>query len=106
MAIRQISPRLLDLVPDVRSWLKHAGRVHVAAVDSEIAREKALRSRTTASHPVQRGLFDRRALVAADRLSDVERARHEEHAVRLAALERRRGLEAEIRPAGVLIVWR
>jgi hypothetical protein len=55
---------------------------------------------------VQRGLFDRRAIAAADRLSDVERARHEAHASRLAALERARALNLDLRPAGVLIVWR
>ena len=56
--------------------------------------------------PVQPGLFDQRALRAAEDVSDAERAITADHERRIAALERARRLHLSSTPMAVLIVWR
>jgi superfamily II DNA or RNA helicase len=101
-----ILARLDECVPDLQPWFHETVRVHAAAIDARIQRETALRDRRADTAPVQRGLFDRRALFAADRQSELERTLHSQHTERLLALERERTLQLSATPAGVLIVWR
>ena len=94
------------LVPDLAEWFTNVRRTHETAVDRRRAREAALRDRPAAVGDVQPGLFDRRAVRAADALSDVDRAIRSEHHRRIEALDRSRSLTLACRPAAVLIVWR
>jgi ERCC4-related helicase len=99
-------PRPGDTVPDLACWFEKASEIHGRSIDSRLTRETALLGRTSANAPVQPGLFDRRALRAAEEVSEGERALQAEHHRRIAALERARPLYLSCTPIGVLIVWR
>jgi superfamily II DNA or RNA helicase len=94
------------LVPGLAEWFANVRLTHETAVDRRRAREAALRDRPAAVGDVQPGLFDRRAVRAADALSDVDRTIRSEHQRRIEALDRSRSLTLACRPAAVLIVWR
>ncbi len=105
-AIESVRPRLGDAVPDLASWRAAMERAHDRSVDAQILREAALRDRRVDHTPVQPGLFDRRALVAAERRDERARAAWTEHADRIGRLEARRRLRMAAIPAAVLILWR
>ena len=98
-------PHTSDTVPDLTGWFDRATLVHQRSVDARLAREAALGGRTATNALVQPGLFDRRALRAAEELSEVERTIDAEHRRRIAALERARRLHLSCTPIAVLIVW-
>ena len=105
-AIESVRPRLVEAIPDLDSWRAAIERAQGRSVDAQIARETALRDRRIDHTPVQFGLFDRRALVAADRRNERERAASTEHADRIGRLEAQRQLVTAAIPAAVLILWR
>jgi hypothetical protein len=80
--------------------------IHERSIDRRLARETALHDRAATNVPIQPGLFDRRALRAAEDLSDTERAIRAEHLRRIAALDRARQTRLTCSPIAVLIVWR
>jgi hypothetical protein len=79
---------------------------HETSIDRRRARERALHDRQADTAPVQPGLFDRRALRAAEELSESERAIHAEHRQRIDALDTARRPVFSLTPMAVLIVWR
>ena len=79
---------------------------HQAGVDGRIAREVELMDRRRDHRVVQPGLFDRRALSAAERLTAAEDVLIDEHRRHIAALERSRALDLRCALSAVLIVWR
>jgi superfamily II DNA/RNA helicase len=99
-------PELSSLIPDLAAWLATATRIHERSIDGRLAREAALHGRPAAQAWVQPGLFDRRALRAAEDVFESDREIHAEHQWRMAALERARPLRLSCAPIGVLIVWR
>jgi superfamily II DNA or RNA helicase len=99
-------PDISATVPDVTVWLEGVTRVHERSIDARLAREAALLGRPVTHALVQPGLFDRRAVRAAEDLSKSDRAIQAEHQWRIAALERARQVHLSCAPIGVLIVWR
>ena len=99
-------PDMSAVIPDLTAWFEGVTRTHERSIDARVAREAALRGRPAARALVQPGLFDRRALRAAEDLSENDRTIHAEHRSRIAALERARRLRLSCTPIGVLIVWR
>jgi superfamily II DNA or RNA helicase len=99
-------PDMSVAIPDLTAWFEGVTRTHERASDARVAREAALHGRLAARALVQPGLFDRRALRAAEDLSENDRTVHAEHRSRIAALERARRLRLSCTPIGVLIVWR
>jgi superfamily II DNA or RNA helicase len=97
-----------DAIPQVPEWFDDVQRAHAGAVELQIARETALLDQRIArdTTPVQRGLFDRRALAAADRQSIVDAALEEAARERIARLRCGRLLELNVTPAAVLVLWR
>jgi hypothetical protein len=102
----QALPSLPGLIPGLADWLETVTDVHQKAIAGRLARESEILGRTTAARPVQPGLFDRRALRAAEELAEGERAFHAEHRRQIAALERAREARLSCNPIAVLIVWR
>jgi superfamily II DNA or RNA helicase len=92
-------------VPQLREWLDEIQRTHASVIDAHIAHEAALRGPRTASAPVQRGLFDGRALAEANRRAALAVARHDETSARIRQLEHSRSLQLNVTPAGVLVLW-
>jgi superfamily II DNA/RNA helicase len=99
-------PEISSVIPDLAAWLATATRIHERSIDGRLARESSLQSRPAAQAWVQPGLFDRRALRAAEDLFESDREIQAEHQWRMAALERARPLRLSCTPIGVLIVWR
>ncbi len=87
-------------------WFTAVTGIHERSIDRRVTREKALHDRAATNVPVQPGLFDRRALRAAEDLSDTERAIRTEHRQRIAALDRARRTRLSCTPMAVLIAWR
>jgi hypothetical protein len=100
------APGVERLVPGLAAWFADVRQIHETTVDRRLARETALRDRPVAPVSVQPGLFDRRALRAAEDLSDAGRLVRSEHSWQLAALARARSLTLACTPAAVLVVWR
>ena len=96
----------LHVTPDLTAWFAAVTERHETSIDRRRAREKALHDRQAEKAPVQPGLFDRRALRAAEELSESERGIHEEHRRRIDALDRARRPVFSFTPIAVLIVWR
>lgn len=99
-------PDLFAAIPELATWLEGVTRIHERSIDARLAREAALYGRPVAHARVQPGLFDRRALRAAEDISESDRTIQAEHQWRIAALERARRLQPSFTPVGVLIVWR
>jgi superfamily II DNA or RNA helicase len=99
-------PDVERLVPDLAGWFADVRRRHEATVDRRRGREAAMRDRPVTSGAVQPGLFDRRAIRAAEALSDADHAIRDEHQRRIDATDRSRSLTLACRPAAVLLVWR
>jgi superfamily II DNA or RNA helicase len=93
-------------IPQLSEWFDDVQRAHAGAVDLQIARETALLDRRIDTPPVQRGLFDRRALVAADRQSIIDAALQQAARERIARLRYSRLLQLNVTPAGILVLWR
>jgi hypothetical protein len=93
-------------IPQLSEWFDDVQRAHAGAVDLQIARETALLDRRIDAPPVQRGLFDRRALVAADRQSIIDAALQQAARERIARLRYSRLLQLNVTPAGILVLWR
>jgi hypothetical protein len=94
-----------DAVPQLSGWFEGVQRAHAAAIDANVARETALRDRRTEAPPVQRGLFDRRAVAAADRQAVADAELREEARERIGQLQHGRPLQLNVTPAGVLVLW-
>ena len=111
-AARSIAERLRGAidwraaVPAVDRWFAGVRQTHEASVDDRTARERALMNRRRDRGLVQPGLFDRRALSAAERLTAAEESVLEDHRRHIDALARSRALELTCAPSAVLIVWR
>jgi hypothetical protein len=90
----------------IAAWFAHMVQHHQQAIDRRVTRERALRDRAATPTAVQPGLFDRRALQAAEVVSATERAIAADHERRLSALERARELQLSSTAIAVLIVWR
>ena len=99
-------PDLRGMIPELAAWLEDAARIHQRSIDARLAREAALLGRPVTHVLVQPGLFDRRAVRAAESLSESDRSIQAEHHWRIAAFGRARHLHFSARPIGVLIVWR
>jgi superfamily II DNA or RNA helicase len=97
---------LEDAVPHLRGWMDDMQATHVATIDAHVAREAALRDRRTPWTPVQRGLFDRRAVAEADCRSALEAALYSEASERIRQFDQSRRLHLDATPAGVLVLWR
>jgi hypothetical protein len=95
-----------DAIPQLSEWFEDVQRAHARAVDLLIARETALLDRRIDIPPVQRGLFDRRALLAADRQSIIDAALQDAARERIARLRYSRLLQLNVTPAGILVLWR
>jgi hypothetical protein len=108
MAVKAIAwvPDVHDAFPETAGWFARAVERHQQSIDRRLTRERAMRDRATAPPPLQPGLFDRRALRAAEACSDTERAIAADHERRLSALERARHLRLSSTAIAVLIVWR
>jgi len=91
--------------PSVDAWVSAARSTHERSIDRQLAREADLRSSPAAPAAAQPGLFDRRALDAADREDRVREATADEHERKIAALARRRALSVTCDPVIVLIAW-
>jgi hypothetical protein len=81
-----------------------ARAIHLAAIAAERAREQALGDDHPARHPLQPGLFDRRALREAELAEAADANRETEHDRRRHALEQARILEERIELAGLLLI--
>lgn len=99
-------PDAHDAFPETAGWFTRAVEHHQQSIDRRVTRELAMRDRAAAPAPVQPGLFDRRALRAAEDCSVAERAIAADHERRLSVLERARQLRLASTPIAVLIVWR
>jgi hypothetical protein len=99
-------PNVYDAIPETAEWFLQAREQHQRSIDRRVTREKAMQGRRAVSKAVQPGLFDRRALRAAEDMSETERANAAEHEQRITALERARRLQPASTPIAVLIVWR
>jgi hypothetical protein len=97
---------LSDMLPEVAGWFARVTEIHERSIDGRLARETALHDRLARAVAVQPGLFDRRAVRAAEKLSENERATRAEHRRRIAALDRARRLRLSCTPLAVLIAWR
>ena len=106
LAIERLLPRAIHAVRDADSWFADVAREHDDALQRQSLREAALTARGAAGGELQPGLFDRRALLQAERESAVEERLRAEHRERLASLQRERALNRTIAVAGVLVVWR
>jgi hypothetical protein len=108
MAVKAIAclPDAHDAFPETAAWFARAVEQHQQSIDRRVTREKTMRDCAAAPAPVQPGLFDRRALRAADDSSDAERAIAADHERRLSALERARHPRLSSTPIAVLVVWR
>ena len=91
--------------PLLTVWLVDARRYHEGAVDAALARETALQGQAAAHCEVQPGLFDKRAIELAERETQAEGVIEDEHARRIAALQRSRELQIVCAPVAVLIAW-
>lgn len=112
-AARTLASAVLALVSDVRTlapeidtWFGDASRAHESAVDRMIARETEMRDRPSTWVELQPGLFDRRAVEAADAAQECDTWARAEHESRIAALIRTRVLHLDCTPVAVLITWR
>ena len=105
MAIEALPP-LPELIPGLAGWVETATHVHQRSIDNRLARESALLGRTGAPKLLQPGLFDRRAVRAAEELAEGERSLQAEHHRQIAVLERARSAHLSFTPIAVLIVWR
>ncbi len=95
-----------DALPGVAGWFARVTAIHEKSTDGRLARETALHDRQARAVAVQPGLFDRRAVRAAEKPSENERAIRAEHRHRIAALDRGRRLRLSCTPFAVLIAWR
>jgi hypothetical protein len=112
-AARAVAERVLALLPPAESliplldeWFRAACATHEQSTDCALARERGLRDRMTAQPVIQPGLFDRRALAAAERRSEVDADLAAIHAERIACVERSRTLQLVSSPLALLIAWR
>lgn len=87
-------------------WFSDVQAIHDEAIRRQIARETALDDRDHDCGAVQPGLFDRRALAAAERIETSGAIRTEDRRRHIEALERSRLLRLTSAPSAVLIVWR
>ena len=99
-------PDIAETIPALTAWFATVSQTHGQSVDRRLSRETAMHDRRAARLTIQPGLFDRRALRAAEDLSDAERAIRAEHHRHIAALTRARPLTLACQPMAVLIVWR
>jgi superfamily II DNA or RNA helicase len=111
-ATRQLADALLTsldawaVVPGLDAWFAEVRRVHDTAIDARLVRERDLGDRRQNRHEVQPGLFDRRAVAAADRaLADAADVA-ESHRRQIESLERSRHLHLTCSASAVLILWR
>ena len=105
-AATRLIAHLDKAVPHLRDWIDDMQAMHAAAIAAHINRAAALRDHPAARAPVQRGLFDRRAIVEADSRLARDTALHDEASERIQQLEQSRPLHLDVRPAGVLVLWR
>ncbi len=99
-------PEPLSLLASRRPWLERVATEHASAIDREVARERSLGEKPRARSEIQAGLFDRRAVSAAEGAAERETRAAAEHRRRIEALLHERELTILIRPVAVLIVWR
>jgi hypothetical protein len=111
-AARAIADRLLRaldaraVIPDVDRWFNEACRRHGAAIDARLAREREIGEPSRKRDAVQPGLFDRRAMAAAERAVALAAQVLDAHRLEIDALERSRTLRLACPVSGVLILWR
>ena len=98
-------PNVYDAIPETAEWFRRTTGQHHRSIDQRVTREKAMLGRRAVPVPVQPGLFDRRALRAAEDMSEAERAIAADHEHRITALESARRLRPSSTPVAVLIVW-
>ena len=94
------------LAPDIDRWFEAVRTGHDAAMRRHIAREAGRHDRDPERRPLQPGLFDGRAVMAAERAAVAEQVMEETRATRMAALERARTLELACEPSAILLLWR
>jgi hypothetical protein len=95
------------VIPGLAEWFETVQRQHGTSIDAMHNREELLRAALPGEQEqVQPGLFDRRAVSAAERKAGLDAALEEAQRQRIDALRRARGLELHCDPAAVLIVWR
>ena len=99
-------PEPLAMLPSRAQWVDSVLHEHALSIDRELARERSLLQKPRAHSEIQAGLFDRRAVAAAERSADLETRVNAEHSRRIEALLRERAPNVVVRPVAVLIVWR
>jgi superfamily II DNA or RNA helicase len=104
-AINLVTAWLAQL-PSVHSWIAGVRSRHAARVERCLTRERAMAGRAAASHELQPGLFDSRALDRAETVSAAEDAMAAAHRHRIEMLSRAAGLRLTCTPVAVLISWR
>ena len=92
-------------VPAIVEWFAAAAQSHDAAVSARIGRERELLDRPRTRAALQPGLFDRRAVAAAERALTGEETTAMLHRRSLDRLERSRTLELTCAVSGVLVLW-
>ena len=90
----------------LQAWLSAVRAIHQSSIDRQIQRETDLRSASDRPTLIQPGLFDRRALSAADEEERIRGDVNEEHDRRIATLQRRREVSLVCDPLAVLVAWR
>jgi superfamily II DNA or RNA helicase len=96
----------MRIAPGVTGWFDEVSRIHRKCIDLRIARETLLREPSETTVEVQQGLFDRRALNAAEAVGHVKDNLHHEHQRQIDRLECSRSLRLSVAVAAILIVWR
>jgi superfamily II DNA or RNA helicase len=111
-AARAIADRLLKaldaraVIADVDRWFSEVCRSHEAAIDARLVREREIGEPARKRDAVQPGLFDRRAMAAAERAVALAAQVLDAHRLEIGALERSRTLHLTCPVSGVLILWR
>lgn len=92
--------------PDVDTWFTKTCRIHDDSVAARLAREHELTARPRPRAAVQPGLFDRRAVIQAERTASIEEWLIETHDREIEALERSRTLTLTCAVSAILLLWR
>jgi superfamily II DNA or RNA helicase len=92
--------------PGVAAWFTETCRTHDDSIASRVAREHELTARPGARAAVQPGLFDRRAVIQAERTVSIAEWLAETHDREIEALERSRTLTLTCAVSAILVLWR
>jgi superfamily II DNA or RNA helicase len=104
-ALRDL-PDLRAIVPEIERWFADVRDAHAAAVDRRLAREYGISEQRSDRTALQPGLFDRRAVTAAEQATAAGERLLEDHRRHTLALQRSRALHLTCVLSAVLVAWR